>query len=132
MVFDKHDLFSAAASHLSMVSSGASPLVEMANPELITMAHQELVDAVPAARSARLLRGTVIRESNATFSLAPGQPERPGTVTPVKGLYLAGDWIQTGLPATIESAVRSGHRAAAAVLAQIELGHRVSGLAGHS
>jgi predicted NAD/FAD-dependent oxidoreductase len=33
----------------------------------------------------------------------------------VKGLYLAGDWIDTGLPATIESAVVSGHRAAAAV-----------------
>jgi uncharacterized protein with NAD-binding domain and iron-sulfur cluster len=40
------------------------------------------------------------------------------TGTPVQGLYLAGDWIDTGLPATIESAVRSGHRAAAAVMAQ--------------
>ena len=40
------------------------------------------------------------------------QPARPDVATPVRGLYLAGDWIDTGLPATIESAVRSGHRAA--------------------
>ena len=65
----------------------------------------------------RLLRATVIREPRATFSLAPGQPRRPETVTPVRGLYLAGDWIETGLPATIESAVRSGHRAADAASA---------------
>ena len=56
-----------------------------------------------------------IREPRATFSLAPGQPPRPETRTAVPGLYLAGDWIATGLPATIESAVRSGHRAADSV-----------------
>jgi uncharacterized protein with NAD-binding domain and iron-sulfur cluster len=43
-------------------------------------------------------------------------PPRPGTRTPVPGLYLAGDWIDTGLPATIESAAMSGHRAAHAAL----------------
>ena len=46
-----------------------------------------------------------------------GQPERPETLRAVPGLFLAGDWIATGLPATIESAVRSGHRAADAALA---------------
>ena len=124
-VFDKQAMSGvagAALSYLSMVSSGASPLVDLANPELVAMAHEELVDAVPAARSARLLRGTVIREPRATFSLAPGQPERPGTLTPVTGLYLAGDWIDTGLPATIESAVRSGHRAAVEALRHLALG----------
>ena len=60
----------------------------------------------------RLLRATVVREPRATFSLAPNEPPRPGTETGVHGLYLAGDWIDTGLPATIESAVRAGHRAA--------------------
>jgi len=67
---------------------------------------------MPQVRVAKLLRATVIREPRATFSLAPGQPPRPPSETPVKGLFLAGDWIDTGLPATIESAVRSGHRAA--------------------
>ena len=63
-------------------------------------------------RAARLVRATVVREPRATFSLAPGQPPRPGSETGVRGLFLAGDWIDTGLPATIESAVRAGHRAA--------------------
>ena len=67
---------------------------------------------MPGIRPARLLRATVVREPKATFSLAPGQPRRPETKTPVRGLLLAGDWIETGMPATIESAVRSGHRAA--------------------
>ena len=49
-------------------------------------------------------------------ALAPGQPPRPSTRTAVPGLFLAGDWIATGLPATIESAVVSGHLAADAVL----------------
>jgi zeta-carotene desaturase len=68
-------------------------------------------------RSARLLRSVVVREPRATFSLAPGGPRRPGTATALTGFFLAGDWTDTGLPATIESAVISGHRAAAAVLA---------------
>jgi hydroxysqualene dehydroxylase len=59
----------------------------------------------------------VVREKRATFSVAPGQPRRPPTESSVRGLFLAGDWIETGLPATIESAVISGHLAAAAVVA---------------
>jgi len=87
------------------------------NTELIDTARRELEDAMPAVRAARLVHATVIREPRATFSVAPGQPVRPSTVTAVAGLVLAGDWIETGLPATIESAVRSGRLAADAVLA---------------
>jgi squalene-associated FAD-dependent desaturase len=111
-VFDKRTAFGGDASHMSLVSSGASPLVAAPNPELIATAHRELLDALPRVRGARLVRGTVVREPHATFSLAPGQPARPAVQTPVRGLYLAGDWIDTGLPATIESAVRAGHQAA--------------------
>ena len=111
-VFDKRDAFGDHTTHLSLVSSGASPLVDRTNDELIAAAHQELLEALPTARSARLLRGTVVREPRATFSLAPGQPRRPEARTPVRGLFLAGDWVDTGLPATIESAVRAGHKAA--------------------
>jgi hydroxysqualene dehydroxylase len=60
------------------------------------------------------VNATVVREPRATFSLAPGQPPRPSTTTAVSGLLLAGDWVDTGLPATIEGAVRSGHWAAQA------------------
>lgn len=111
-VFDKRLVFGGSASHLSLVSSGASPLVAKTNPELVAAAIEELSDAMPAVRAATLVRLTVVREPRATFSLAPGQPARPGPATAVPGLFLAGDWIDTGLPATIESAVRSGHLAA--------------------
>jgi squalene-associated FAD-dependent desaturase len=113
-VFDKRIVFGGNASHLSLVASGAGPLTQQSNEELIATAHRELLDAIPEMRRARLVRATVVREPRATFSLAPGQPTRPGTETGIRGFYLAGDWIDTGLPASIESAVRSGHRAAEA------------------
>jgi hydroxysqualene dehydroxylase len=118
-VFDKRALFEADehdAAHLSLVSSGAESTMQLDNRTLVGIAHRELLDALPAVRRARLVRATVIREPNATFSLAPGQPARPDTVTALPHLFLAGDWIATGLPATIESAVRSGHQAAYAAL----------------
>ncbi len=104
------------ASHLSLVSSGADAIVSASDEALVSGAAAEIAEAIPAARNARLTRATVIREKRATFSLAPGQPPRPGPRTPVPGLYLAGDWTDTGLPGTIEGAVVSGHRAARALL----------------
>ena len=113
-VFDKSGMFGREASHLSLVSSGAEEVVSRSNAELIEIAVRELAGACPTARSAGLRHASAVRERQATFSLAPGQPPRPGTETPIRGLLLAGDWVDTGLPATIESAVQSGHMAAAA------------------
>ena len=115
-VFDKRAAFGESASHLSAVASGARELVGQTNDEIVTRAAREIGAMLPRAAGARLVRGTVIREKRATFSLSPGQPARPGTRTPVAGLFLAGDWIDTGLPGTIESAVVSGHWAAEAAL----------------
>ncbi len=67
--------------------------------------------AVPGARQARLLRFEVTKEPHATFVPAPGAL-RPANQTSVGGLYLAGAHTNTGWPATMESAVRSGIRAA--------------------
>jgi squalene-associated FAD-dependent desaturase len=117
-VFDKRAVFGGDVSHLSLVSSGADAILGRTNDDLIATAHRELLEAIPDIRSARLVRATVVREPRATFSLAPGQPPRPSTRTAVRGLVLAGDWVETGLPATIEGAVRSGHRAAEAVIGQ--------------
>ena len=113
--FDKRSIVGDTLTHLSLVSSGAAAVVARSNEDLVATAHQELLDALPDSRTAMLLKSSVIREPRATFSLAPGQPERPATTTPVPGVVLAGDWVQTGLPATIESAVRSGHLAAQAL-----------------
>jgi squalene-associated FAD-dependent desaturase len=117
-VFDKRIAFGGEASHLSLVSSGATALASLSNDELTALASAEVNEALPAARQATLVRATVVREKQATFSLAHGQPSRPVARTPVAGLFLAGDWIDTGLPSTIESAVVSGHQAAQDVLAR--------------
>ena len=119
-VFDKRQSFGESASHLSLVSSGADALVANDNSSLIALAAREVADAIPGARAATLLHGAVVREKRATFSLAHGEPPRPGVRTPVTGLFLAGDWIDTGLPGTIESAALAGHRAAATVIGRNE------------
>jgi uncharacterized protein with NAD-binding domain and iron-sulfur cluster len=76
-------------------------------------------------RDATVQRALVLREPVATFASSPElESLRPGPVTPVPGLYLAGDWTATGLPATIEGAVRSGEAAAEAVLRQAAPGPR--------
>jgi len=121
-VFDKRALFGESTSHLSLVSSGAVALVNRSNQDLVDLALEELKAALPQALSATLRRAVVVREKRATFSVAPDQPARPQTRTGVPGLFLAGDWIDTGLPATIESAVVSGHAAAAAVVEFLRAG----------
>jgi squalene-associated FAD-dependent desaturase len=106
-----------------LVSSGAERVMNQVNEEVIANAYAELAEALPDIRGARLIRATVVREPRATFSLAPGQPRRPSTETGIRDLFLAGDWVETGLPATIEGAVRSGHEAARAVIGRTSNQH---------
>ena len=55
----------------------------------------------------------IVRERRATFAATPEEnARRPGAATAFSNLYLAGDWTDTGLPATIEGAIRSGNTAA--------------------
>ncbi len=100
----------------SLVASGAEGLLRQENHELAGLAERELRACVPGATGAACVRSLVVRESRATFSLAPGAPQRPATQTSVPGIFLAGDWTDTGLPGTIEGAALSGHRAAAAAM----------------
>lgn len=115
-LFDKQALLGQQSSHVSLVSSGADAIVGLSNEEIVALARREVEEAVAGAREASVRRAVVVRERFATFSVAPGQPARPAVRTSVAGLFLAGDWIDTGLPATIESAVVSGHQAAQAAL----------------
>jgi zeta-carotene desaturase len=109
-------VFGEASSHLSLVVSAAESLAPLSREALIDIAVRDAAAALPAARGAALRRATVVREKQATFSLAPGGPPRPPNRTAVRGLIVAGDWTDTGLPATIEGAVMSGHAAARAIL----------------
>jgi squalene-associated FAD-dependent desaturase len=114
--FDRRAIAGPTQSSISLVSSGAEAICALPNPALIERARAELAGALPEFGMTPLRHASVVRERRATFSLAPGGPPRPATRTPLAGLVLAGDWIATGLPATIEGAVASGHAAARAVL----------------
>ncbi len=81
----------------------------------------ELGEIWPEARAARLLRWWVVTEHGATFSIRPGvETFRPPQRTAIDGLFLAGDWTDTGWPATMEGAVRSGYLAASGILANLD------------
>jgi squalene-associated FAD-dependent desaturase len=99
--------------HLAISVSGARTEVTRPKAELVDGFATEIAALFPAARAARLERALVVKEPEATFAAEPGQAaRRPGPETPLPGVYLAGAWTDTGWPATMESAVRSGIRAA--------------------
>jgi hydroxysqualene dehydroxylase len=111
-VFDRRIIAGERAAHVSVITSAASGLSERADASIIELITRDLTAALPLAAAATVTRATVIREKQATFSVRPGGPERPVERTPLPGFFLAGDWLRTGLPGTIEGAVRSGNRAA--------------------
>ncbi len=103
-------------SHLELVISVARDLVPMSQSEIVELAVRELALFFPVMREARLVKAVVTKEVRATFAVQPGlDAYRPGARTAWEGLYLAGDWTDTGWPATMESAARSGFLAAEAV-----------------
>jgi uncharacterized protein with NAD-binding domain and iron-sulfur cluster len=98
---------------LASVTSGARFWDEAADEDIAREVMADARAVLPGLRGARCLRAHVIRERHATLSLTPdADRRRPGVETPFANLFLAGDWVQTGLPATIEGAVQSGRRAA--------------------
>jgi squalene-associated FAD-dependent desaturase len=100
--------------YLSLTTSAAARGTRGARDGVLDTAVATLRRALPAAREARVEWSRVVVEGDATFAAHPGtqQFRRPAT-TPVAGLALAGAWTDTGWPATMEGAVRSGEAAAA-------------------
>jgi squalene-associated FAD-dependent desaturase len=107
----------AKGQYLQLVISASYDLLQKPRQEIIDLCLAEVRQALTAAREAKLLKATVIKEAAATFSPQPGVDRwRPKQQTLVNRLFLAGDWTDTGWPATMEGAVRSGYLAAEAVL----------------
>ncbi len=101
---------SAAGSYLELVVSSSKSLVEMGRNEILDLALRELTEFFPAAKEARVLKSTVVKEVHATFSPAPGlERHRPTPLTAWPRVFLSGDWTATGWPATMEGAVRGGY-----------------------
>jgi squalene-associated FAD-dependent desaturase len=115
-VFDRGRLLGdaphAAGQYLTVVSSGV--------PELLEVRGRELVERIAAQLTRRLgeaglVWSRVSREPYATIALRPGV-QRPGVATSRANVARAGAWTDTGWPATMESAIRSGRRAAQHIL----------------
>lgn len=103
--------------YLQIVISASYDLLALDRTAIRDAVLGELAEMWPAAREAELLRWWVVTEHGATFAVRPGvDANRPPQRTPVDGLFLAGDWTDTGWPATMEGAVRSGYRAAEGIL----------------
>ena len=105
-----------SGSYVELVVSCSRGLVEKSKAEIVDMAVKEAQEFFPAAREAKLLKSTVIKEVHATYSPRPGiDQHRPHPETAWPRVFLAGDWTATSWPATMEGAVRSGYLAAEAL-----------------
>ena len=103
-------------SYVELVISSSKSLLNKSRQEIIDLALSELREFFPGVRDAALVKATVIKEVNATFSPTPGIDRyRPANVTAWPRVFLAGDWTASGWPATMEGAVRSGYLAAEAL-----------------
>jgi squalene-associated FAD-dependent desaturase len=120
-VFDRTEAAGLERGQCLAVSlSAADEEIGASSEELQRRFESALAELLPAARGARIERFVVTREHAATFRAAPGHRAlRPGPRTGVDGLVLAGAFTDTGWPATMEGAVRSGHHAAEIVLGSL-------------
>jgi squalene-associated FAD-dependent desaturase len=101
----------AFPDRLSVTISGADRLLDKSREELAALIWREVAQV--ARLPGDLPPWQVVRERRATFAATPAEnAKRPGAATKFANVHLAGDWTDTGLPATIEGAIRSGNRAA--------------------
>jgi zeta-carotene desaturase len=114
---------SSSGQRLTLIVSSADRLVDKEAGELVALAVEDLRRVFPRVNNAKLVRSIVLKEKRATFSQRPDvELLRPSCITSMENLFLAGDWTNTGYPATIEGAVMSGRKAAAAVSAFLQSG----------
>jgi zeta-carotene desaturase len=108
----------AQGSYLELVVSASREFAALSRSEAIALAIRELAEFFPAVASAKLEKAALVKEVRATFGVWPGvDGARPSSASPWPNCFLAGDWIATGWPSTMESAARSGHLAAEALCA---------------
>ena len=118
-VFDRTASSGVGTGQLLAVSlSAADDLLPLRPEEIVSEVQPELARLLPSFSQARVIDTVVTKERHATFRAVPGTAAlRPGAATDVPGLAVAGAWTDTGWPATMEGAVRSGVAAARACLA---------------
>jgi squalene-associated FAD-dependent desaturase len=114
--FQQDGLRDGPGSYVELVVSASKTLVQKSREEILELAQRELAEFFPKVKEAKVLKAAVIKEIYATYAILPGLDHyRPAARTVWPRLFLAGDWIATEWPATMEGAVRSGYLAAEAV-----------------
>ena len=119
-------IFAKGPGYLCCSLSSADDLVSQPEERLVALADSELRSRLPELDGATLLRGVAVRDPEATFVPAPGL-RRPGPSTALANTFLAGCWTDTGWPATMEGAVRSGREAARTLVAALPQRERATG-----
>ncbi|MBS3736151.1 hydroxysqualene dehydroxylase HpnE [Candidatus Bipolaricaulota bacterium] len=106
-----------SGDHVCLTLSDPGELENMNSKALINLVIQELSAPLPRIEDASLLDSAVLHQPKATFKPDPGSSSFRQSQNPeIPGLYLAGDWTDTGWPSTMEGAVRSGYLAADEIL----------------
>jgi squalene-associated FAD-dependent desaturase len=116
--FQEEGYREGSGSYMELVVSSSKTLVQKSREEILELAQRELAEFFPLVKDAKVVKAAVIKEIYATYSILPGLDRyRPEAITPWPRLFLAGDWVATEWPATMEGAVRSGYLAAEALIA---------------
>lgn len=108
---------SASGHRYQVVISASNELARRPREEQLQEVLGDLQSTWPEARAAKLVHSRIVTERHAVFSITPElAQERPKIDSAIDNVYLAGDWTNTGWPATMEGAILSGYKAAAAIL----------------
>ena len=115
-MYNQSRLQGRGGNYIELVVSATRAFAALPRDEAIAQALRELAEFFPRVNEAKLEKVALVKEVRATFGVPPGiDAARPSAISPWTNLFLAGDWVQTGWPSTMESGVRSGHLAAEAV-----------------
>ncbi len=103
--------------HIVVSLSAADEWASLSKQQVLERVESAMDASFPKARTTRLLNSSVVKTLEATIKVEPGSQElRSGPVTEIPGFFIAGDWTDTKLPATMEGAVQSGNVAATQVI----------------
>ena len=117
-MYNQSRLQGRGGNYIELVVSATRAFAALPRDEAIAQALRELGEFFPLVKEAKLEKVALVKEVRATFGVPPGiDAARPSAISPWPHLFLAGDWVRTGWPSTMESGARSGHLAAEAVCA---------------
>ena len=125
-MYNQSRLQGRGGNYIELVVSATRAFAALPRDEAIAQALRELAEFFPIVKEAKVEKAALVKEVRATFGVPPGiDAARPNAESPWPNLFLAGDWVRTGWPSTMESAARSGHLAAEAVCSAVWSPRRV-------